>query len=500
MTTLDLSYLFHDWVTFSLALCVAVLILYLARSYAHHAINGVFRLLSTTFRLAASASESTRKQLRARNREVLLEQGYEQVSRDLEREFFEISRFVQRDLGGYPQLQRQIQEEITQIHDDYHKSGQVPSSLPEWIDAVDSVAKIKASDKGSALNSKILEQIHQSAEQQHRENLTHARADAAERHKLLKSMTGYWRKLADSVDEVGDRLKEIVTRSQNIDKHMNKFNEIHQGTDSALRSLRASSITQFLIAAIVVAIAIGGAYFNFHLIALPMSEMVGSTQRIGSVKVADLAALVIICLEITAGIFLLESLRITKLFPLIGAMDDRVRRIIMLASAIVLVVLAATESALAFMRDQIAGDLENLRASLAGIDAGLVAGSGLNEWIPLAANMTLGFILPLALTMIAIPLEYLLQTGRTVVGGVIEMLLSALTLILRLVANSLRHLSRLCVSLYDFTIAAPLWIEAQVIKYRARKAFGEGDTDHAATYAATGSVQLAPRHLKGAAK
>lgn len=461
-TTLSLL---GDWKTFSLMLILAVFILYLARTYAHQAIKGFCRLISSVFRVAASAMDSTRKQLKERNREVLLEQGQQQVSRDLEREFFEISRFVQRDLGGYPQLQRQIQEEITHIHDDYQKSGQVPSALPEWVEAVDSVSKIKASDNANALNSKILDQIHNSAERQHRDNLEQARKDSAERHKCLKSMTGHWRKLSDSVDEVGGRLKEIITRSNNIDEHMTKFNDITQGTDSAVRALRASSITQFLIALIVVTIAIGGAYFNFHLIALPMSEMVGSTQRIGGVKVADLAALVIICLEMTAGIFLLESIRVTKLFPLIGSMDDRIRRVIMVASASVLIILASTESALAFMRDQIAGDLANLRASLAGIEADTsIEAGGLSVWIPLIANMTLGFILPLALTMIAIPLEYLLQTGRTVFGGILEVILSLLTSILRILASSLRHLARFLTSIYDFCIALPLWIEAMIIK------------------------------------
>lgn len=470
MNELTTTSLLGDWRTFSLVLFVAVLIMYLARAYAHQAINGLLRMLSAVFRLAASALDSTRRQLKARNREVLLEQGQEQVSRDLEREFFEVSRFVQRDLGGYPQLQRQIQEEITQIHDDYQNSGQVPAALPEWVEAVESVAKIKAGENASTLNNKILDQIHNSAEKQHKEQLQQARQEAAERHKCLKSMTGYWRKLSDSVDEVGERLKEIITRSQNIDKHMARFNEITEGTDSAVRALRASSITQFLIALIVVVIAIGGAYFNFHLIALPMSEMVGSTQRVGGVKVADLAALVIICLEITAGIFLLESLRITKLFPLIGAMDDKVRRIIMIASAAVLLILASTESALAFMRDQIALDIANLRASLAGVETEVATASPLNEWIPLAANMTLGFILPLALTMIAIPLEYLLQTGRTVFGGIFELILSVLTTLLRIFANSFRHISRFLINIYDFCIAAPLWIEAMVVKQRQRAA------------------------------
>jgi len=168
-------------------------------------------------------------------------------------------------------------------------------------------------------------------------------------------------------------------------------------------------------------------------------------------------------LEITAGIFLLESLRITKLFPLIGAMDDRVRRIILVSAASVLIILACSESALAFMRDQIAGDLAALRASLAGNSGESSHVGGINQWIPLAANMILGFILPLALTMVAVPLEYLLQTGRTVIGVLVEWLLNGFAVIMRILANAATYTGKVIISLYDLFIAVPLWIESVVV-------------------------------------
>lgn len=469
----------NHWGTFLVLLIGGTLILYLARTPAHNALTALFGGLQAAFRLGSRALQRSRLRLAERNREVLLAQGREQAERDLEKEFFEINKFVQRDLGGYPQLQRQMQEQITRIQDDYDRSRAVPEASPDWIGAVESISKLKNGDAAAAANSKILEQVHRTAEQQHKETLAAYRKESSARHSILKTMTPYWRKLAYSVDEVGERLKEIITRSQNIDTHMAKFNEIVAGTDKAERALRASSITQFLIALLVITVAIGGAFFNFHLIALPMSEMVGSVQRVGGVKVADLAALVIICLEVSAGIFLLESLRITKLFPLIGAMDDRIRRTIMIAAATVLLVLASTESALAFMRDQIAADLANLRASLSGTEAESHA-AGVNEWIPLAANMILGFVLPLALTMVAIPLEYLLQTGRSVVGSLMEIVLGLFATVMRMLAAMFRQIGKLALSFYDLLIAAPLWIENQVVN-RRRSGRNNGDGDEPAT-------------------
>ena len=469
-----------SWGTFLTLLLGSVLILYLSRDSAHQAIKSLFFMLASSCRLAANAIDSSRRQMKQRNREVLLNQGSDQVARDLEKEFFEISRYVQRDLGGYPQLQREIQEKVARIEEDYRMSGTIPTQLPEWTDAVDAVAKLKSSDGSNGLNGKILDQIHKSTEQQHAELLKQHREDNIQRHKTLKNMTPYWRKLADSVDEVGNRLNEVIKRSQSIDEHMAKFNEINQGTEQAVRSLRLSSITQFIIASLVITIAIGGAFFNFHLIALPMSEMVGSVQRVSGIKVADLAALVIICLEMSAGIFLLEGLRITKLFPLISVMDDRARKTIVIAATVVLLTLACTEAALAFMRDQIAVDLANLRASLAGVEASHSIPEGVNQWIPLIANMTLGFILPLALTMIAIPLEYILQTGRHIIGGVIEILMSVIVILLKILANALRHIGKLMISIYDLYIAAPLWIEAK-IKERQNRDNTNNHLDHYST-------------------
>ena len=291
----------------------------------------------------------------------------------------------------------------------------------------------------------------------------------------MQKLLPYWRKLSFSIDETGNKLQDIVKRSEKIDAQMARYEEINQGTDQAVRILGLSAITQFLISALVIAIAIGGAFFNFHLIALPMSEMVGSVQRIGGVKVSDLAALVIICMEMCAGIFLLEGLRITKLFPMIGSMDDRTRRIIVATSLCVLITLACTESALAFMRDEIAGDLAALRASLAGTEIDDTAvPTGSQHWIPLAANMVLGFILPIALTMIAIPLEYLLQSGRTVIGNVLTFLASTLALILRLLGGAFGQLGKLMLSAYDLLIAGPIFLE-NLIKARKPKVKNHAD-------------------------
>ena len=348
------------WPTFIILFTCAMAALYVARIPAHNAINNLISGLYGALRLMARSLSSTSHDMRQRNREVLLNLGREQSERELQKQFHEISAFVQRDLGGYPKIQQDIREHIIAIQQDYDASQLTPVALPEWTQAAESVAKLKSSNVDAS--SHLLSQIHETAERQHRDNLKSFSETNSKRNKLLQRILPHWRKLSFSIDDTSSRLSEILTRSEKIDQQMMRFTEIKAETDQAVGLLRSSTAAQFLISAVVIAVAAAGAFFNFHLIALPMSEMVGSVQRIGGVKVSDLAALVIICLEMSAGIFLLESLRITKLFPLIGSMDDRTRRTIMAASAGVLLTLACTESALAFMRDQIANDLAVLRA------------------------------------------------------------------------------------------------------------------------------------------
>ena len=114
-------------------------------------------------------------------------------------------------------------------------------------------------------------------------------------------------------------------------------------------------------------IATGGAIINFNLIARPMAEMVGGTNFVAGFKVADIAALVIILVEISIGLFLMESLRITRLFPVIGALADSMRIKMIWITLTILTVLASVEAGLALMRDFLLQDELLLSASAARV-------------------------------------------------------------------------------------------------------------------------------------
>jgi len=166
------------------------------------------------------------------------------------------------------------------------------------------------------------------------------------------------------------------------------------------------------------------------------------------------------------GLFLMESLRITHLFPVIGQLDDKMRRKMIWISFALLFTLAGVESALAFMRDQLATDLQALRQSLSGVE---VVGSQVSSIIPMAGQMILGFVLPFALTFVAIPLESFVFSSRTVIGLSLGFLLRTIAFLLRLLGNILNHLGKALIALYDLVIFPAIWIEEKVKKTPAKQ-------------------------------
>ena len=205
-------------------------------------------------------------------------------------------------------------------------------------------------------------------------------------------------------------------------------------------------------------IAIVGGYVNFQLVALPMSEMVGAGSYIGSVKSSDVAALFIIAIEVSLGLFLMESIGVTRLFPVISMLDDRKRKVILWVTFSFLFVFACIESSLAYMRDMLAADSESLTHMLAGVE---VAEPEF-RWIPSVGQMVMGFILPFALTFVAIPLESFIHSSRTVLGLFLIWILRVTSFVIRLLANFINGLGLFIVNVYDLVIFLPLRLEQAI--------------------------------------
>lgn len=446
-------------------LALLIALLYLGRTQAHQLIFSSFRMLHTSFRLWARSINQLTSRLKQRNKEVLLAAGQVELQTQIEREFNRISTIVQRDLSQYPAIHREIKTAIETVESDYQNCAESAPLPPAWGDVVATITALPSN--GDPTVNKILENIKQSIDDAHQQSMNAYQKSGGDRHKILAKMQPDWRKLDDKMDLVKGKVDSLEERGQIIDQHMEEYLNIRSGEDKAANILATSSLTQFFIAGLVLTIAALGGLINFQLIAMPMSEMVGGTSYIGSIKTSDIAAMVIILIEIAMGLFLLESLRITHLFPLIGSMDDKMRRRMMVISFSILFILAGIEASLAYMRDLLALDNEALQQVLISTNSNSseVAGSSAEfRWIPSIGQMIMGFILPFALAFIAIPLESFIHSLRTVLGLLAIAVLRTLHLLLRSSASLVTQISKIIISLYDLIIMVPLSIENMIKK------------------------------------
>ena len=436
-------------------------LLYFARLPAQKYILAFSQVIHNALRLAANSVKTAEQRLQARNREVLLEAGREATERLIEREFERVENTVTHDLAQYPALQRKLSEEITRIDEDYQQSTEVPPDPPDWCKVVESVARIDSN--GDAMVAQILRDIHKSMVKAQDKAIQEHRRACMERHNILKHMMPHWRSVRKLLGEVDHNISSILERAAKIGRYMHDYEEILRGSDRATRVLSSSSISQFFVSAFVLAIAVGGAMVNFTLFARPMAEMVGGHNFIGSFKVSEISAIVIILVEISMGLFLMESLRITRLFPVIGALNDKLRVRMIWITFSFLFILASVEAGLAFMREILMQDELATSAMLRGDQASAVEATDF-AWITTAAQMGMGFILPFALVFVAIPLETFVHSLRTVLGLIGTACLRAVAFTLRLIGNLFRYTGRVLVNLYDLIIFGPLWLENAVTK------------------------------------
>jgi hypothetical protein len=427
--------------------------LYFARRPFHRLVNSIGRMIHGTMRLMAASILSAEKRLIKRNREVLMAAGREKAERLVEREFDRINSAVVRDLEGYPNLQRKIMELTVRLDDDYGRGDNIPPSLPNWLPIIESIANIKHS--GDSMVAQMLGEINRTLRKQHKSAIEQYRSSNASRHSILNKMRPTWRRVQKALNNVDRSIENLNRRARSMDRYMDQYEQIRLQTDKAARMLSSSSLTQFFISGVLLMIAFGGAFINFNLIVLPIREIVGDANIIGFYKISDVTGLVIILIELTMGLFLMESLRITRLFPIVGSMDDKMRYRMIWMTFILLVTLAGVESALAFMQDRIVQNSEAMRQTLAQVEQPAAAQS----MIPTVGQMIMGFILPFALTFVAIPLESFLSSSRTLVGIMAAGTLRLIALVFRLIGNAGYYAGRFVINLYDLIIFPSIWLE-----------------------------------------
>ena len=451
---------------------VSVVFLWAARNPMLQLVKGFGEGLADGLEAISRRCGGVADQMQENGREVLLAAGTRDAQSRLDHELQRIDAGFSEQLGQYGRLQRRLDDTLITIDKDYQQGGVTPPEVPGWSAAVEAIANIPMA--GDPNIQKVLEGIRQSSENAEQKALAAYRADTTKRHKILGAMLPVWKEIRGLLGKMQDSVSLALESSNRINAFVEDYEKIRVDREESARALTYSAAKLFLVASGVLAIAFGAAFINFQLIALPMSELVPAGARVGSIPVSTVSALVLVLMEAALGIFLMDMLGITELFPKLGTIPHSRRRLILGLALVGLFFLASVESSLAILREQIVEAESALKLSLAGEESRVVQ-SASQSVIPIVGQAVLGFILPWVLALVAVPLEMFLDSGRHIVASLSVMSVRAIGGLAGGIAHVLRHLSGMIGNIYDVYIAIPLRIESMIAKGRkgtARKGAG----------------------------
>jgi hypothetical protein len=398
------------------------------------------------------------EELRKRSRAALLAAGGLELQSKLEKEFQRIESGFSERLGQYSGLQRRLADLLQRLDADYQKSGDSPPEVPGWAAAVESIAGIPSTEDPNV--HKILDGVHRSLDEAQRKALDTYRKDTAQRHKILDRMRPLWKDVRGLLERMSESVTRALETATRVNGYVDDYARIRSDDRAAARALSYSATKLFAISLLVLGVALGGAFVNFQLIALPMSELVPAGARLGGVPVATISALVIVLMEVAVGVFVMDLLGFTELFPKLAGVPAARRRLLLAVALGGLFFLAAVESSLAVLREMIVEADAALKLSLAGTDATVAAAT--TSRIPVLGQAVLGFVLPWIVAMVAIPLEMLLDSSRHVLAYLAALLASGIGSLAFVMARVARTLAGVAPSLYDVYVSVPLRIERAV--------------------------------------
>jgi len=440
---------------------ISVIFLWAARTAMLQLIKGLGEGLADGLGAIERRCCGAAEVLEENSREVLLAAGTRDAQARLDRELQRVDAGFSDQLGQYGRLQRRLDDTLIEVDKDYQQGGVAPLEVPGWPAAVEAIANIPMA--GDPNIQKVLDGIRQSSEDAEKKALAAYRADTTKRHKILGGMLPVWKEIRSLLSKMQDSVSLVLESSNRINAFVEDYEKIRQDREESARALTYSAGKLFVVATGVLAIALGAAFINFQLIALPMSELVPAGARVGGVPVSMVSALVLVLMEVVLGIFLMDMLGITELFPKLGTIPRSRRRLILGLGLAGLFFLAGVESSLAILREQIVEAESALKLSLAGDESRIVQ-SASQSMIPVVGQAVLGFILPWILALVAVPLEMFLDSGRHVFASISVVSLRVIGVVTGGAAHVSRHLTGLIASVYDVYIAIPLRVESIVVK------------------------------------
>lgn len=452
-------FLLPDMPGVSIAIWVvsSMIFLFLAREPMHKMIQAMSDSTAGGLRKMASWIKISVEAMREKDRKVLLESGVAKIQGEIIQEFHKIDTSNTKSISGYPELQLKLDENISKIEGDYKECGQVAPEAPGWSEVVETIARAQGSS-GDRIIEKMLSEIHKSAVSGEKKALSEMRDVAGKRHKILGSMAPVWKRIEKLGKEINQKVEKVIENSRNIDQYMDQYSKISAGGQESIDMLSSKVTKLFIISLIVILVGMVGAFINFNLIALPMSELVPAGTRVAGMAVSEVSALVIVALELVLGIFLFEAIGVTHTFPQIANMTGGKRKIILYGSLFGLLFLSSVEASLAILRENMAEASAALDRSLAG-DSSTVADQ-IDSNITVIGQALLGFVLPWILAVIAIPLEMFIEASQHAFARIYTILITVFLHLVNILAYLIEGFFKILVHVFDIYIIVPVQISS----------------------------------------
>jgi len=433
----------------------SMIFLFLAKEPMHKMIQACSDATAGGLRKLAEWMKKTTDAMREKDRKVLLESGVAKIQGEILQEFSKIDLANTKALAGYPKLQLRLDDSVSQIERDYEECGQVTPQAPGWSEVIESISRAQGSNNDRIIE-KMLSEIHKSAVDGEKKALSEFREATSKRHKILSSMAPVWKRVEKVGREINAKVDKVMENSKNIDKYMARYEKISAAEPESIDMLSSKVTKLFIISLIVISVGMVGAFINFNLIALPMSELVPAGVRVAGMQVSEVSALVIVALELVLGIFMFEAIGVTHTFPQISNMTRGKRKIILFGCLLGLLFLSSVEASLAVLRENLAEAKTALDISLAGEST--ASAKNVNSQITLIGQALLGFVLPWILAVIAIPLEMFIEASQHAFARFYTILITLLCHLATALAYLIEGLFKILVHVFDIYIIIPVQI------------------------------------------
>lgn len=437
-----------------------IVVLYAGRRWIEPFGIALYRGVDRLLRFSQRALRATGRHVELRQRAYLRSTERERLDHRLHRELRALHDRVNRDLGGYPVLQRAMHQQIQRLEQDYHAAEDMPPAEPPWLRTVADLSRNPPN--GDPAVSRILEDIHDGLQRAARAAQDEYHAASRKRLELLRDMLPAWRNLTERLNAVEHAIQGVVSRSRQVDEALARHEALRESAPEMDAGLTAGAFGRMLISGALLVIAALAALVSFYLIERPMAGALDVAGRLGPWPLSGLAAGMLVLLAVAAGVLMTESRRITSLIPGVGTAERSARRWLFAAGLLLLLVVAVLQGVLAFSREIFMARDEVLTMMMT-LEAEVLM--PVVQWTPMAVQAAMAVILAPVVALTAIPLESFLRHGRIVLGAVFVLVLRLAGFLLAVLMRIVRWVASLMSILYGLLIFVPDRIE-QLVRQR----------------------------------